>query len=150
MLDLDFHYEVNNSPRMSYRITYPGMTVKLEPSNTVYTVDNVSSAGIAFIGETEVKAGQVVHLSLLINNKVFISHLEALVVRADRENHFTGCLYQNLTRVQEKKLDVFILKLQKYEIAKHKALMKKEKENQKEDVFTETDNITSFVLKPKN
>ncbi len=150
MSDLDFHYEVNtNNPRMSYRITYPGMTVKLESGNTVYTVDNVSSAGIAFIGEADVSAGQVVYLSLLINNKVFISNLEALVVRADKENHFTGCLYQNLTRVQEKKLDVFILKLQKYEIAKHKAQMKKNKEEQEEDVHATGESMSSLVMNPK-
>ncbi len=121
-MNFDFHYETSNNPIMAYRITYPGMTVRVGDNEKAYPVPNISSTGIALADVCDkIRKGEIVKLTILLNGHVFLAGLEAQVMHVDKAKNFAGLEYHNVTRPQEQKLDIFILKLQKLEIQRHRA-----------------------------
>lgn len=129
-MGISFKYKsASTTPRMSYRIKYSDMRVAIEPTHTICNVDNFSLAGIAFMKplSTEYKKGEIIQFALVVHNRIYIPHLKAEIVRVDNAQNIICCSFRELLPIQEKKLDRFILQLQKYEI-----LVKKKEEAQKE------------------
>ncbi len=150
-MSIDFHYEVTSNPRMSYRIAYPGMGARIESDKVTTTVVNISSTGIALgYFASNRRIGDEFTVDILINNKVLLAGLRVRLVHIDKNMKFLGCEYVECSRSQEKKLDIFILKLQKYEVAKYKRLQKQQEEERSKANFEADLERTSVELDVKD
>ncbi len=129
-MSFDFQYESsNNSNRQSFRVSYQGLLAQIGNTDIKANVLNMSSTGIALeMFSHKVKNGDILTVSLLLEDNVLISHIKIKVVFANYEKNFIGCEYHEFTRNQGKKIDIIILKLQKLEIQKQKMKVKRQEE----------------------
>ncbi len=120
-MNFNFLYE-NNSPRASYRAAHPGLRLLVRGSNTLHEVLNISTSGIAFKGVfSNVRKEEIIYFTLLFEGKTLLSQIKGKIMHVDSARGFTGCEYVDISEAQLKKLDVFILQLQKLEIKKQQA-----------------------------
>ncbi len=119
-MSFNFLYE-SDSPRNSYRATHPGLRVLVRGSNVLHEVINMSTSGIAFKGVfSNVRRNEFIYFTLLFEGKTLLSQVKGKVMHIDAAKGFTGCEFVDLTAAQIKKIDVFILQLQKLEIKRQK------------------------------
>ncbi len=157
---IDFQYESgNDNPRMSFRVSYDGLVATLASHSATKTnVMNISSTGIALAlfslpNGKMIKNGDIIAINLLLEDNLLISNIKIKVVYVNAEKGFCGCEYVDSTRIQAKKLDVIILKLQKLEIQKKK--IKAEKKQIQENTVKKTEkevkdyNRTGFSIYEK-
>jgi hypothetical protein len=126
-LNFSFDYpEDNAQQRRSYRVHYPGLTVRVPTFDTAYPVLDLSTFGVAFRDESQsFRQGQEIELDLYVQGKIWIAGLMATVVRV-RESVLVACNFEALTKQQEVRMDKLTLEIQKRWIAYRKRQQQQE------------------------
>ncbi len=121
-MDFDFRYDEKQNGRGSFRASVPGLSV-VSASGVRCAVKDVSVSGVGFVcdaGRIAAEPGSILVLNLMLGNKLYISGLEARVVRVTDQG-VVACTFVNRTRNQEMRLDKLMLEMQKKIIALRKA-----------------------------
>lgn len=114
-MEFDFTLYGDPGKRAAYRINASGLKVRLVGYANLYSVKNVSATGLLMARENSgaiiPRAGEKLILDLLIRDKVYLSSLNATVVRVD--NGQVSLQFTDIDRRQEEAMDKLILELQK-------------------------------------
>jgi len=126
-LNFSFDYpEDNAQQRRSYRVHYPGLTVRVPTFDTAYPVLDLSTFGVAFRDESQsFRQGQEIELDLYVQGKIWIAVAPTTVVRV-RESVLVACNFEALTKQQEVRMDKLTLEIQKRWIAYRKRQQQQE------------------------
>ena len=120
--DYEFKWPDYGLPRKAYRISLPGLVVRIKKNNQFYVVKDISACGLAFrplSKDEDFQVDQVVRLSLIFKKRLIVKELLAKVVR--RQEKIVACEFIELDHRQEYRLDKFVLEVQKEMINKKKA-----------------------------
>ena len=126
-MDVSFSLGVDGGKRNAFRARVPGLTVNVEGRPHDYMVKDISASGLAVLDEERSFAeGEVVHLDLLINKRVYLRTVKGEVIRV-LDNGIVGVNFLELNRRQEARLDKLVLEVQKRLINMRKAKESTEK-----------------------
>lgn len=127
---LDVEYE-SSSPRKAYRVSIPGLKVKIDNQENLYQALDISAGGVAFSitreDEFACESGQELEISLVIRDKTFLEKLQAILVKVT--DSFAACEFKDIPLRQEALLDKLVLEVQKKMIE----LQRKKKEQEPAD-----------------
>jgi len=99
--------------RQAYRVHYPGLAIHIQGHEGSYAVLDLSPAGLAFRDERQsFTLGQNIRLDLFIRDRVCVQEIQAKIVRI-RDAVKVACVFEDLTRQQERLLDKLTLEIQK-------------------------------------
>lgn len=108
------------SKRQAYRVSFPGLAIRILGRKLPYPVIDLSATGLAYRDEEQsFTLGQKIRLDLYVRDKVWVEGLAAKLVRI-RDNGLTACVFEDLTTAQERLLDKLTLEIQKRLILKRK------------------------------
>lgn len=110
-----------NLPRKAYRISLPGLVLKIKERQQFYVVEDISACGVAFRPSSANDSFQVeqeLTMSLVFKKRLIVKELLAKVVR--RAEKIIACEFIELDHRQEYRLDKFVLEVQKIMINKQK------------------------------
>lgn len=99
--------------RRAFRVSLPGLKVRVLGRVALYPVVDLSTFGLAFTDDSSsFQVGQLVQVDVHVQEKVWIASLEAKVV-AVRDDVLVACTFVNMTRFQEQRMDKLSLEIQK-------------------------------------
>jgi hypothetical protein len=105
------------SKRGAYRVSFPGLAIRILGRNIPYAVIDLSATGLAYRDEEQsFTLGQKIRLDLCVRDKIWVEGLAAKLVRI-RDNGMAACVFEDLTTDQERLLDKLTLEIQKRLIA---------------------------------
>ncbi len=111
---LDVRYECS-TPRKAYRVSIPGLKVRINDSSNEHQALDISSGGVDFSFDIQsnpkLEHQQEITLSLIIRNRVFLENLKARVVKTGET--FAACEFLDIPLRQEALLDKLVLEVQK-------------------------------------
>jgi hypothetical protein len=121
ILDLTFDYpNETDMKRQAYRVHYPGLAIRVHGRKAPYPVIDLSPLGLAFTDkEQSFTLGQTMRLDLCIQDKVCVQGIQARIVRI-RDMLRVACVFEELSRLQERLLDKLTLEIQKRLIEQRK------------------------------
>ncbi|BDQ35822.1 pilus assembly protein PilZ [Pseudodesulfovibrio nedwellii] len=106
--------------RKAFRTKVPGLKARFPEQKRVLDVMDLSATGFAVLDvEKSFSEKQAVEVELLINKKLFLSGISALVMRV-LDNGIVGLNFVDLERQKQIKLDKLVLEVQKRLIALRK------------------------------
>ncbi|WP_319542960.1 PilZ domain-containing protein [uncultured Pseudodesulfovibrio sp.] len=106
--------------RKAFRTKVPGLKARFPKQKRVLDVMDLSATGFAVLdAEKSFSEKQTVEVELLINKKLFLSGITALVMRV-LDNGIVGLNFVELERQKQIKLDKLVLEVQKRLIALRK------------------------------
>jgi len=106
--------------RKAFRTKVPGLKARFPEQKRVLDVMDLSATGFAVLdAEKSFSEKQTVEVELLINKKLFLRGISALVMRV-LDNGIVGLNFVDLERQKQIKLDKLVLEVQKRLIALRK------------------------------
>nr|WP_321256727.1 PilZ domain-containing protein [uncultured Pseudodesulfovibrio sp.] len=106
--------------RKAFRTKVPGLKARFPEQKRLLDVMDLSATGFAVLdAEKSFSEKQTVEVELLINKKLFLSGISALVMRV-LDNGIVGLNFVDLERQKQIKLDKLVLEVQKRLIALRK------------------------------
>lgn len=101
------------SKRQAYRVHFPGLSIRVQGRNMPYPVIDLSATGLAYRDDEQAfTLGQKIRLDLYVKDKAWVEGVRAKLVRI-RDNGVTACVFEDLTKPQERLLDKLTLEIQK-------------------------------------
>jgi len=126
--EFSFDYEASTR-RRAYRISIPGLYVRIRGLEHTFPVQDISATGIAFENtskqDLKYQPGDELELDLLIKDRTYMEELKALLVR--HRDFMLACEFNDLGLRQEAGLDKLVLEVQKKWIAAKKKKRAEEK-----------------------
>jgi hypothetical protein len=116
-----FNWPDEGMPRKAYRISLPGLVVRIKEQKKFYVVKDISACGVAFSpnsGKGSFEIGQKLTIALIYRKRLIVRELLARVVRS--QETIVACEFIDLDHRQEYRLDKFVLEVQKILINKQK------------------------------
>lgn len=110
--------------RQAYRTRVPGLDVRIVTKNGEqdFPVLDISASGFAFADSPRGWSnGQDFEFQLLLAKRLFLDEVKGKVMRVIDEKGVIGCVFRDLDRRQEIKLDKLVLEVQKRLIELRKA-----------------------------
>lgn len=110
--------------RQAYRTRVPGLDVRIvtKAGEQDYPVLDISASGFAFADSPRGwSSGQEFQFQLLLAKRLFLDEVKGRVMRVIGEKGIIGCVFHDLDRRQEIKLDKLVLEVQKRLIELRKA-----------------------------
>lgn len=110
--------------RQAYRTRVPGLDVRIvtKAGEQDFPVLDISASGFAFADSPRNWSnGQDFKFQLLLAKRLFLDEVNGKVMRVISEKGIIGCVFHNLDRRQEIKLDKLVLEVQKRLIELRKA-----------------------------
>ena len=125
-MDFDFTLpEESSAKRQSFRVTVPGLEIRIKEKKTYYPVRDLSAGGVSFAsGQHTFRMTEMVLLDITLNKKLFIPEVEAKVVRVGKG--VTAVAFQKMEFEKECKLDKLVVEVQKRVIELKKKKRQKE------------------------
>ena len=127
--EFNFDYQIS-SRRKAYRVSIPGLYVRIRGLEHAFPVQDVSATGVAFENTSrqnlEYQPGDEMELDLLIKDKTYLEELKALLVR--HRDFMLACEFHDLGLHQEAGLDKLVLEVQKKWIVAKKKKRAEEKD----------------------
>lgn len=112
-IDLDISTGGDDQLRKAFRTKVPGLSVRFPALGKVFEVKDLSATGFAVLDpDKRFKEGQPLDSELLINKKLFLSGVNAVVMRV-LDNGIIGINFVELERQKQAKLDKLVLEVQK-------------------------------------
>lgn len=109
-MDISFD---SSSARGAFRTCLPGLALRIEGYPSTYSVKDFSVNGLAFLaGEDSFEVEQQFVVDFVLGKKELLTGLEIKVVR-DIGKGLMGCIYIDLDKYQEARLDKLVLEVQK-------------------------------------
>ena len=120
--EFDFSFSLPwESKREAFRSSLPGLQVWLVEQELICSIKDISAKGVAFFCENHAfDVGDMFFLDVVLSKTPLIKALKARAVRAEEEG-LTACVFEDLDRRQEARLDKLVLEVQKRLIAEKKA-----------------------------
>jgi len=106
-------YDSKNRARGAFRTSIPGLAIKLEGRPASYAVKDFSVNGLAFTaGNNGFKVDDQFKIDFILGGRVLLSGLVIKIVR-DIGEGLMGCVFVDLDKYQEERLDKLVLEIQK-------------------------------------
>ncbi|HAS90513.1 MAG TPA: PilZ domain-containing protein [Desulfovibrio sp.] len=103
----------SSSSRGAFRTSIPGLALRIEGHPSIYSVKDFSVNGLAFAaGDGIFKVDQQFKVDFILGKKDLLTGLEIKIVR-DIGKGLMGCIYVDLDKYQEARLDKLVLEVQK-------------------------------------
>ncbi|WP_027720887.1 PilZ domain-containing protein [Maridesulfovibrio zosterae] len=110
---MEILFESKNQARGAFRTSLPGLVIKITGRTGAYSVKDFSVNGLAFSsGKEPFNVDEQFEIEFILGKKVLLSNLEAKVVR-DIGDGLMGCVFVDLDKYQEERLDKLVLEVQK-------------------------------------
>lgn len=111
--DIEISTGSDDALRKAFRTKVPGLNVRFPALKKVYEVKDLSATGFAILETGKLfKEGQRIECELLIKKKLFLSGVEAEVMRV-LDNGIIGINFVELDLKKQAKLDKLVLEVQK-------------------------------------
>ena len=127
--EFNFDYETGTR-RRAYRISIPGLYVRIRGLEHAFPVQDISATGVAFENtyrqHLDYQPGDEMELDLLIKDRTYLEELKALLVR--HRDFMLACEFHDLGLHQEAGLDKLVLEVQKKWIVAKKKKRAEEKD----------------------
>ena len=109
-MDISFD---SSSARGAFRTSLPGLALRIEGYPSAYSVKDFSVNGLAFsAGNDSFEVDQQFRVDFVLGKKELLTGLDIKVVR-DIGKGLMGCIYVDLDKYQEARLDKLVLEVQK-------------------------------------
>ncbi|WP_319765202.1 PilZ domain-containing protein [Maridesulfovibrio sp.] len=109
-MDISFD---SSSARGAFRTSLPGLALRIEGKESTYSVKDFSVNGLAFsAGDDTFEVNETFMVDFVLGKKALLTGLEIKVVR-DIGKGLMGCIYVDLDKYQEARLDKLVLEVQK-------------------------------------
>ncbi|GAB6057314.1 PilZ domain-containing protein [Desulfonatronum parangueonense] len=130
LLDFSIDFdETDSQRRRGYRVHFPGLTVWIPEQESYYSVIDLSTFGVCFRDEEKkFSLGQQMLMDINVQGKAWVAGLKAKVVGI-RNEALVACNFEELSGLQEIRMDKLSLEIQKRWI-EHR---KRQKQQQGED-----------------
>lgn len=103
----------SSSCRGAFRTNIPGLALRIKGHSCIYSVKDFSVNGLAFAaGDTAFKVDQQFEVDFVLGKKDLLTGLEIKIIR-DIGKGLMGCIYVDLDKYQEARLDKLVLEVQK-------------------------------------
>ncbi|WP_320170635.1 PilZ domain-containing protein [Maridesulfovibrio sp.] len=110
---MDISFDSKNQARGAFRTSIPGLAIKISGKPAPYSVKDFSVNGLAFSsGGRKFNVGEQFSADFVLGPKVILSGLTIKIVR-DIGKGLMGCIYVDLDKYQEERLDKLVLEVQK-------------------------------------
>jgi len=109
---MDISFE-SNSARGAFRTSLPGLGLRIEGRPAPYSVKDFSVNGLAFsAGDDSFSVEEEFKVDFVLGKKELLTGLDIKIVR-DIGKGLMGCIYVDLDKYQEARLDKLVLEVQK-------------------------------------
>ncbi|WP_320005837.1 PilZ domain-containing protein [Maridesulfovibrio sp.] len=109
---MDILFE-SNSSRGAFRTSLPGLALRIDGRPESYSVKDFSVNGLAFAaGKESFAVDEQFKVDFVLGKKELLTGLEIKIVR-DIGEGLMGCIYVDLDKYQEARLDKLVLEVQK-------------------------------------
>ncbi len=110
---MDLSYDSANKARGAFRTSVPGLAIRIKGYSSSYSVKDFSVNGLAFVaGKDFFDIGKQLHVDLLLGQKEILLGITCEVVRHIGDG-LMGCVFIDLDKYQEERLDKLVLEIQK-------------------------------------
>ncbi|WP_432737614.1 PilZ domain-containing protein [Maridesulfovibrio sp. FT414] len=110
---MDISFDSKNQSRGAFRTSIPGLVIKISGHPAPLVVKDFSVGGLAFAsGGRRYNVGDQFKVDFVLGPKVLLAGLTIKVVR-DIGEGLMGCIYVDLDKYQEERLDKLVLEVQK-------------------------------------
>ncbi|WP_031482122.1 PilZ domain-containing protein [Maridesulfovibrio frigidus] len=110
---MDFSYESSNKARGAFRTSVPGLAIKVEGYPEPFSVKDFSVNGLAFsAGDVDFEVNTNLEVDLVLGKKEILVGITLGVVRNIGKG-LMGCVFVDLDKYQEERLDKLVLEIQK-------------------------------------
>ncbi len=110
---MDLSYDSANKARGAFRTSVPGLAIRIKGYLSSYSVKDFSVNGLAFVaGKDFFAIGKQLHIDLLLGQKEILLGMTCEVVRHIGDG-LMGCVFIDLDKYQEERLDKLVLEIQK-------------------------------------
>lgn len=110
---MDLSYNGSNKARGAFRTSVPGLAIRIKGYPNFYSVKDFSVNGLAFVSEKVFfEVGKQFQIDLLLGQKEILLGITCEVVR-DIGKGMMGCVFIDLDKYQEARLDKLVLEIQK-------------------------------------
>ncbi len=110
---MDFSYESSNKARGAFRASVPGLAIKVKGYPDPFSVKDFSINGLAFsAGKDAFEVNTNLEVDLVLGKKDILVGITLEIVR-DIGKGLMGCVFVDLDKYQEERLDKLVLEIQK-------------------------------------
>ncbi len=110
---MEISFESKNQARGAFRTSIPGLVIKISGRPKPYAVKDFSVNGLAFASDKDsFGVDEQFEVDFILGKKVLLSGLVLKVVR-DIGKGLMGCIFVELDKYQEERLDKLVLEVQK-------------------------------------
>ncbi|CCO22157.1 PilZ domain-containing protein [Maridesulfovibrio hydrothermalis] len=110
---MDISFDSKNAARGAFRTSLPGLVIKISGYPEPHNVKDFSVNGLAFAsGKDKFEVDSQFEIDFILGKKVILSGLVVKVVR-DIGKGLIGCVFVDLNKYQEERLDKLVLEVQK-------------------------------------
>ena len=112
---MDLSYDSSNKARGAFRASVPGLAIRIKGHPEPFSVKDFSVNGLAFTstaGHDLFKVNSKLEADLILGKKDILVGITLEIVR-DIGKGLMGCVFVDLDKYQEERLDKLVLEIQK-------------------------------------